>query len=318
MSAFMDECRSAMRARHLAHRTQKAYLHWIKRFILFHGKKHPTELFEVDVVSFLSHLTDKRQCSPSTQSIALSALIFMYRHVLARPLGDLDGISLARKKVVVPEVLSQSEVKRIISAMHGVDKLIVQMLYGSGLRISEALGIRVKDINFSTHSLTVRMGKGNKDRTVTLAASLEGSLNRQIQTALALHDEDIKAGLGFAPTPYALRRKYGNALRTPGWQYVFPSSSTCHIPDTNELVRFHRHPDNTQKAISASCKKCGHLRRVTTHTFRHSFATHLLQNGADIRTVQDQLGHTDVKTTEIYTHVIKRGAGGVVSPLDNL
>lgn len=318
MSAFMDECRTAMRSRHLAHRTQKSYLHWVKRYIIFHGKQHPADLNELKVIDFINYLADDRQCSPSTQSQALSALVFIYRYVIMKPLGDLQGISFAKKKHSVPEVLSQSEVIKIINELKGIDKLIVQMLYGSGLRISEALGLRVKDINFAQSCINVRMAKGNKDRTVTLASSVEIPLKNQIDQALKLHAMDVKAGLGFAPTPYALRRKLGNAVQSPAWQYVFPSTRFCRIPDTGDLVRHHRHPDNTRRAISSACKRCGHLRRVTTHTFRHSFATHLLQGGADIRTVQDQLGHADVKTTEIYTHVIKHSAGGVVSPLDKL
>ena len=200
----------------------------------------------------------------------------------------------------------------------GVDKLIVGLMYGSGLRVSEALSVRVKDIDFTNRCINIRMSKGNKNRVVTLASSLESALRQQIKIALALHSQDLERGMGFSPVPYALRRKLGTSLSTPAWQFIFPSSRLCAIPDTGELVRFHRHPDCIRKSISIACKRCGITRRITSHTFRHSFATHLLQNGADIRTVQDQLGHADVKTTEIYTHVIKRGANGVVSPLDTL
>ncbi len=318
MSAFMDECRTAMRTRHKAYRTEQSYLHWIRRYILFHNKQHPATLAESNVVEFLNHLAFDRRCSPSTQSIALSALVFMYRHVLGKPLQEMQGISFSKKKPTVPEVLSQGEVIQIINELSGVDKLIVQLLYGSGLRISEALGLRVKDINFSSSCLTVRMGKGSKDRTVTLASSIQKPLQIQINKAINLHQFDLINGLGYAPVPYALRKKLGNSVRSPAWQYIFPSAGLSHIPDTGELVRFHRHADNTRKAISSACRRCGHHRRVTTHTFRHSFATHLLLSGADIRTVQDQLGHKDVKTTEMYTHIIKRSARGVVSPLDKL
>ncbi|MEE9335704.1 MAG: integron integrase [Granulosicoccaceae bacterium] len=318
MSAFMDECRAAMRVRHLAYQTEKTYLQWIKRFILFHDKQHPKEMHDPEVIQFLNYISDKRHCSPSTQSQALCALVFLYRHVIGRPLGDLGGITHAKAKIRTPVVLAPDEVADVLNELKGVDKLIVELMYGSGLRVSEALAIRVQDIDFNNRCLTIRMGKGNKDRIVTLATSLESALKLQINRALALHKWDLDRGMGFSPTPYALRKKLGTSLNKPGWQYIFPSSRLCAIPDAGELVRYHRHPDNIRKSIARACKRCKISRRVTSHTFRHSFATHLLQGGADIRTVQDQLGHADVKTTEIYTHVIKRGANGVISPLDQL
>lgn len=318
MSAFMDKCRETMRSHHLAYRTEKSYVHWVKRYILFNEKRHPAELGDADVVRFLSHIASARKCSPSTQSQALSALIFLYKHVVQSPLGDLQGISFPKKKIHIPVILSSGEVSQILGAMKGLDKLTVQLLYGSGLRINEALSLRIKDIDLNNCCLTIRMAKGNKDRVVTLANSVLPALEAQLNTALSLHAKDISRGLGCAPAPYALRRKLGTSLNSPSWQYVFPSTRICEIPDTGELVRFHRHPDNVRRSISSACKRCGIHKRVTCHTFRHSFATHLLQSGADIRTVQDQLGHADVKTTELYTHVIKRGAGGVISPLDNL
>jgi len=318
MSVFIKDCRSIMRMRHLAYRTEKSYLHWIRRFILFHGKQHPAKLGEKEVIQFLNYIANIRHCSPGTQSQALCALVFLYKQVLSQPLGELQGISFAKKKIRVPEVLSREEVTLIIDELTGVDKLVVQLLYGSGLRVSEALALRVKDIDFTNFCLTIRMAKGNKDRVVTLAQTVESSLKLQIEYALKQHAADVVSGFGFTPTPYALRRKLGTSLRAPGWQFVFPSSRLSAIPDTGELVRFHRHPDNIRKSLSAACIRCGLQRRVTSHVFRHSFATHLLQSGADIRTVQDQLGHADVKTTEIYTHVVKRGAKGVLSPLDQI
>ena len=314
----MEECRSAMRCRHLAYRTEKSYLHWIKRFIVFHNKQHPDKLSEQAVIQFLNYIAVSRCCSPGTQSQALCALVFLYRHVLRRPLGDLDGITFAKKKVRIPVVLSQQEVAKIIGKIRGVDKLIVQLLYGSGLRVSEALALRIQDIDFNNTCMTIRMAKGNIDRVVTMALTTMPQLKNQIKLALLQHRKDLKNGWRSAPAPYALRRKLGTSLNAPGWQYVFPSSRLCAIPDTGEVVRYHRYPDNVRKSISRACKLCGISQRVTCHTFRHSFATHLLQGGADIRTVQDQLGHVDVKTTEVYTHVLKRGAKGVISPLDNL
>ncbi len=318
MSKFMEECRSTMRVRHLAYSTEKNYLQWIKRFIVFHNKQHPDKLSEKEVIQFLNYIALERCCSPGTQSQALCALVFLYTHVIKRPFGELDGIRFAKKKTRVPVVLSQEEVARIVHKISGVDKLIVQLLYGSGLRVNEALALRIQDLDFENACLTIRMAKGNKDRVVTMAATCVPDLKRQIQRSLKQHRKDLDNGWGYAPAPYALRRKLGTSLNAPGWQYLFPSSRLCAIPDTGEVVRYHRYPDNIRKAITRACKAAGISKRVTCHTFRHSFATHLLQSGADIRTVQDQLGHVDVKTTEVYTHVLKRGARGVISPLDKL
>jgi len=318
MSAFMDDCRSAMRSRHLAYRTEKSYLHWIRRFILFHQKQHPSNLHEADVIQFLNYLANKRNCSPSTQTQALCALVFLYRNVVDRPLGDLKGISFAKRRQRLPVVLSRNEVMGILGTMYGIDQLIVSLMYGSGLRVIEAVSLRIKDVDFSNRCLTIRMAKGSKDRVVMLAESLHEPLKHQMAIAKNQHKLDVSKEHGFAPAPYALRKKLGTALRATHWQYIFPSTQLSAIPDTGELVRFHRHPDNVRKAISAACKGSGINKRVTTHTFRHSFATHLLQNGADIRTVQDQLGHANIQTTEIYTHVLKRGAMAVGSPLDQL
>ena len=306
MSAFMDKCRSAMRTHHLAYGTEKCYLHWIKRFILFNQKEHPSELGDAEVVRFLSYIATERRCSPSTQSQALCALVFLYKQVIGNPLGDLQGITFAKKKIRTPEILSQEEVAKILGEMKGIDKLIVQLLYGSGLRLHEALSLRIKDIDFNNACISIRMAKGGKDRVVTLPTSIIAPLQLQIKVALDIHQKDVKNSLGFAPAPYALRRKLGTTLQTAGWQFIFPSTRLCAIPDTGELVRYHQYPDNIRRSLTKACKRCGMTRRVTCHTFRHSFATHLLQSGADIRTVQEQLGHADVKTTEIYTHVVKR------------
>ena len=270
------------------------------------------------MIQFLNHLASQRKCSPSTQTQALCAVVFLYRFVIDRPLEDLKGISFAKKKQRLPVVLSPSEVTTILGSLHGVDQLIISLMYGSGLRVTEAISLRIKDVDFSNQCLTIRMAKGSKDRVVTLAASLHEPLKRQIRKAENQHKIDVSNGYGFAPAPYALRKKLGTSLRTTSWQYIFPSSCLSAIPDTGELVRFHRHPDNIRKALSSACRGSGIYKRVTTHTFRHSFATHLLQNGADIRTVQEQLGHANVETTEIYTHVLKRGAMAVGSPLDQL
>lgn len=318
MSAFLDDCRTRMRARNLAYKTEKTYIHWIKRFILFHQKRHPSEMSESEVSQFITWLASDRLCSSATQNLALCALVFLYRHVLDKELQRIDGIQFTKRKPRIPVVLDAHEVARVLKDLPHPHHLIVSLLYGSGLRVNEALSLRIQDIDFSAQCLQVRFGKGRKDRVVTLASALLQPLQDQIEHALSLHDQDLALGYGAAPLPAALRRKLGNSITRPGWQFVFPSTTRCAIPESGEVVRFHRHPDTVRKAIAAACKRQRLHKRVTCHTFRHSFATHLLQSGADIRTVQDQLGHSDVKTTEIYTHIIKRGGGAVVSPLDRL
>ncbi len=318
MSEFLDHCRDKMRVHHLAYQTEKTYIHWIKRFIVFHNKSHPNTMTEPEVEAFLSHLASQRRCSPSTQSQALCALVFLYKHVIERPLTQMGGIQFAKRRTTVPVVLSIGEVAQILKQMSGVDRTLAMVLYGSGLRATEALSLRVQDIDFDNQCLHIRFGKRRKDRVVTLASTLVEPLRTQLNSTLALHQTDLTRGLGSAPVPLSLRRKLGDSLKRPGWQYAFPSSNLCPMPETGEIVRFHRHPDALRKAIARATKAAYVQKRVTCHTFRHSFATHLLQSGADIRTVQDQLGHADVKTTEIYTHIIKRGAAGVRSPLESL
>ena len=318
MSEFLDECRRCMRKRNLAYKTEKVYVYWIKRFILFNKKQHPQDMAEAEVEGFLSWLAAERRCSSGTQSQALCALVFLYRHVLDRDLKPMEGLKFAKKQTRIPVVLAPQEVSSILSVLPHPHQLVVSLLYGSGLRVSEALSLRIQDIDFSSNSLTVRFGKGHKDRIVTLSSTLQPSLRRQMEFALSLHTEDLSLGYGAAPVPTALRRKLGNAVKRPGWQFVFPSTTRCCIPDTGDIVRFHQHPDTVRKAIAVAAKRQGLFKRITCHTFRHSFATHLLLSGADIRTVQDQLGHADVKTTEIYTHIIKRGGSGVRSPLELL
>lgn len=316
MSPFLSLCRDRMRVRQLAYQTEKSYLQWIKRFILFHDKRHPDALDGSDVAQFLTWLAAHRRVSPSTQSQALCALVFLYKSVLERPLPPLPGIQYARPRQTIPTVLTADEIARLLPHIRGVDGVIVRLLYGSGLRVNEALGLRVQDIDFDNRCLRVRFGKGRKDRVTTLPAALVASLQQQIQRVERLHQKDLSRGLGSAPVPVALRRKLGTAVTRIGWQFVFPSSQLSAIPDTGELVRFHRHPDCIRKVLRRACVSAGIRKRVKCHTLRHSFATHLLQRGADIRTVQEQLGHADVKTTEVYTHVLKRGGHAVVSPLD--
>lgn len=307
-----------MRARNLAYQTEKTYVQWMRRYIFFHNKTHPEKMAEPEVESFLTWLAAERRCSSGTQSQALCALVFLYKHVIGLELKTMSGIQLAKKQTRIPVVLNPEEVSKVLTVLPQPHKLIVSLLYGSGLRVTEALSLRIQDIDFGSKCLNIRFGKGRKDRVVTLASTLEEDLRQQIEKASDLHTLDLKAGYGAAPLPQALRRKLGDSVKRLGWQFVFPSTTLCPIPDTGEIVRFHQHPDTVRKSIANACKKQGILKRVTCHTFRHSFATHLLQSGADIRTVQDQLGHADVKTTEIYTHIIKRGGAGVRSPLESL
>ena len=318
MSEFLESCRRCMRARNLAYKTEKVYAHWIKRYILFHNKAHPKDMAAPEVEQFLSWLAADRHCSSGTQNQALCALVFLYRHVIQAELQPMESIKFAKKRVRIPVVLDTQEVAQIIQQLQAPHQLIVSLLYGSGLRVTEALSLRVQDIDFSTQCLNIRFGKGKKDRVVTLSKTLNEPLRQQVSKALHLHGQDLAAGYGATPLPQALRRKLGDSVKRPGWQFIFPSTTRCAIPDTGEVVRFHQHPDTVRKAIAAACKRQSIYKRVTCHTFRHSFATHLLQSGADIRTVQDQLGHADVKTTEIYTHIIKRGGSAVISPLDRL
>lgn len=316
MSKFMEHCRHSMRSHNLAYRTEQSYLAWIRRYILFHNKQHPEKLDESSVSEFLSYLAAERGCSSGTQSQALCALVFLYKHPIGRPLGDIGGFSLAKRQRRVPVVLTVTEVGTILGRLRGVDGLIVSLLYGSGLRVSEALNLRLQDVDHERLTLTVRQGKGGKDRLVTLSSRSVEALKEQQTRVLEIHEADLTNGLGAAPVPKSLRRKLGNAVKRPGWQFLFPSSGLCQIPDTGDWVRFHRDQSAVRKAIASAAKRAAVMKRVTCHTFRHSFATHLLLAGADIRTVQEQLGHSDVETTAIYTHVINRGGLAVRSPLD--
>ncbi|MGB0867606.1 MAG: integron integrase, partial [Granulosicoccaceae bacterium] len=318
MSAFLEQCRVTMRAHNLAFATEKSYIHWIKRFILFNDKRHPDSMHTQEVERFLTHLAANRLCSSGTQSQALSALVFLYRKVLHRDLGTLGNFRLAKRSKRLPVVLSKSEIGLILQHMTGVDRLIASLLYGSGLRLTEALSLRIKDIDFHSCCIHVRFGKGAKDRVVTLANALHEPLERQIKQPVELHSADLASGYGLAPAPAALARKLGNALKATAWQYAFPSTTRCCIPGTDTVVRYHRHPDAVSKSLRAACRKSNLNKRVSCHTFRHSFATHLLLSGADIRTVQEQLGHSDLSTTEVYTHIINRGGRSVSSPFDTL
>ena len=317
-SRFLEKIRELMRVQHYAIRTEQAYVEWIKRFILFHGKRHPDEMGESEIATFLTHLVVDRNVAPATQGQALNALIFLYRKVLNRPMGEIPGIVRSKKKIKVPVVLTRLEVANLLSKLEGVHWLAGCLLYGSGLRLMECIRLRVKDIDFDRLSITIKCGKGGKDRVVTLARELVVPLQRHLESVKTIHERDIGEGFGHVYLPNALARKYPAAAISWGWQYVFPATRRSIDPRTGATRRHHMDESSLQKAVKAAVRKTGILRPASCHTLRHSFATHLLERGADIRTVQAQLGHSDVKTTEIYTHVIGRGGSAVISPLETI
>ncbi len=317
-SPFLENIRQLMRVQHYAIRTEQAYVDWIRRFILYHGKRHPIEMGEKEVSEFLTHLTVNRNVAPATQGQALNALVFLYRKVLNRPLDHIPNIVRSKKKTKIPVVLSQSEVAKLLAGLEGVHWLAGCLLYGSGLRLMECIRLRVQDIDLERFSVTVIGGKGDKDRVVTLAKELAVPIGRHLEYTKLINERDIAEGYGRVYLPYALERKYPDAATSWGWQYVFPATRRSVDPRSGITRRHHMDESSFQKAIKASVKKAGICRQASCHTLRHSFATHLLERGADIRTVQEQLGHSDVKTTEIYTHVIGRGGSAVISPLETI
>jgi integron integrase len=314
-SPFLRSVREAIRKRHFSIRTEEAYLQWIRRFILFHGKRHPMQLGESDVAAFLSHLAVDGQVASATQNQALNALVFMYRNVLDRPLGQCTGIVRAKRPQRLPVVLTPDEVGRILRALKGIYWLIGCLQYGSGLRLLESVRLRVKDLDFEHHAILVRDGKGGKDRVVTLPDELVIPLKRHLATRRTLFERDCADGVGTVYLPYALARKYPNAPSQWAWQYVFAAETVSTDPRSGERRRHHVDESSMQKAVRTAVREAQIHKPASCHTLRHSFATHLLERGADIRTVQEQLGHSDVRTTQIYTHVLKRGGLAVKSPL---
>ena len=315
-SPFIESIRRTMRLRGYSIRTEKSYLYWIRYYIRFHKYKHPEEMARDEIIAFLDFLACDRNVTANTQRIALNSLMFLYSKILERPVINL-GFKLASKPQHLPTVLNSNEASQIIAQLSGVHQLIVQMMYGSGLRVSEALGLRIQDIDFNKNCLTVRQGKGNKDRVTLLSQNIKPNLLVQIDRALEIHDKDNLTGTG-PSLPDALSRKYPNAFRQPSWMFIFPSISTCHHPVNDKLCRHHLHTSVIRKALKRAVASAGISKRVTCHTFRHSFATQLLEAGTDIRTVQELLGHTDVKTTQIYTHIIGNHYAGTSSPLDRI
>ena len=317
-SPFLERVRAEIRVRHYSIRTEKSYLGWIRRYILFHGKRHPEEMGEAEIAAFLSHLAVNRNVAASTQNQALNALVFLYREVLKRPVPEIDGIVRAKRPQRLPVVLSTGEVAAVLRELEGVHWLVACLMYGSGLRLMEALRLRVKDLEFRRRAVVVRHGKGGKDRVVTLADGLIPPLQGHLEHVRLIHAKDLADGYGQVHLPHALARKYPDAATAWGWQYVFPASRRSRDPRSGRVRRHHLDESSVQKAVKQAVRRAGIQRPASCHTLRHSFATHLLERGADIRTVQEQLGHRDLRTTQIYTHVLERGGNAVQSPLNVL
>jgi len=317
-SPFLAEVRRALRVRHYSMRTERAYLGWIKRFIRFHDFRHPKDLGPADISRFLTWLATERTVAAATQSQALSSLVFLYVQVLGFPLERLTDVERARKPKQLPAVFTEDEVARVLNRLEGVHWLMAAMLYGSGLRLMECVRLRVKDVDFHYRCVLVRDGKGRKDRVVTLADGLMEPLRVQLAQVEQIHAHDVAAGFGSVWIPEALARKYPNAPSELSWQFVFPAARRSVDPRSSEVRRHHADPSGLQRAVRAAIRQAGITRKASCHTFRHSFATHLLANGADVRTVQEQLGHRDLRTTQVYTHLLERGGNAVVSPLNRL
>ncbi|MGB2832566.1 MAG: integron integrase [Methylotenera sp.] len=315
---LLEQVSAKMRVKHYSIRTEKSYIDWIKRYILHNGKRHPKEMGAAEVEAFLTHLAVVRNVSSSTQNQAKSALLYLYKEVLGVELPWLDNVTQAKVPQRMPVVLTQAEVQAVLSRLDGTMWLIASLLYGSGLRIMEALRLRVKDVDFARREILVREGKGFKDRVTMLPLSLVQPLKTHLIKVQALHKEDLVAGFGAVFMPMALDRKYPNAGKDWSWQYCFPSVKLSVDPRSIVVRRHHADEKTVQRAVKKAVKLAGLVKPATPHTLRHSFATHLLEGGYDIRTVQELLGHSDVSTTMIYTHVLNKGGRGVSSPLDNL
>lgn len=312
---LIQRYRELLQTRHYARRTVKTYEQWLRRFLRFHGLRHPREMGSTEVNAFLSHLAVNEKVSASTQNQARAALLFLYRNLLEREL-ELDGVVRARTRQRLPVVLSEAEVRAVRQQLEGEPALVVGLLYGSGLRLMEALRLRVKDLDVERRELTVRDGKGGKDRLTLLPQSVVPALQDHLLRVRSIHQSDLNAGWGRVLMPYALERKYPNASREWGWQWVFPQQKRWRDPETGHQGRHHLDPSVVQKAVKRAVAAAGVSKAASCHTFRHSFATHLLERGQDIRTIQELLGHKDVSTTMIYTHVLNRGPLGVRSPAD--
>ena len=318
MSELMSQMHSALRSRHYSRRTEQAYCLWVRRFVRFHGIRHPAHMAVPEVNAFLTHLAVDEQVSASTQTQALSALLFLYRHVIGREVGELTDLIRARKPKRLPVVLTRDEVKAVLGELDGDKRLMASLMYGAGLRLMECLRLRVLDLELTRGEIVVRDGKGGKDRVTMLPNSLTQALGAQLRSTRAVHERDLADGWGRVALPDALARKYPNAPADWHWQWVFPQQRRWKNLQTGEQGRHHVHESIIQRAMKEAVGSAGILKHASCHTLRHSFATHLLEAGYDIRTIQELLGHKDVRTTMVYTHVLNRGGQGVRSPIDGL
>lgn len=314
---LMDRVRGALRAGHYSHLTEKAYVAWIRRYVVFHGRRHPADLGAEQIGQFLTDLAVRGKVAPPTQNQALNALLFLYRRVLGIELPWLENIVRAKKPARLPIVLTVDEVAALLAELKGIHWIIGGLLYGSGLRLMECLRLRVKDVDFRSRQLVVRSGKGAKDRVTVLAQTVMPALQQHLERRREQHRNDCARGSGEVYLPFALRRKYPNAAREWGWQFVFSATHDVLLEDVGRFVRWHLHEKAVQRAVKDAVRRAAIVKPASCHTLRHSFATHLLQRGADIRTIQELLGHQDVATTMIYTHVAGLGATGTASPLDS-
>ena len=315
---LLDCVRDAIRTRHYSRRTEEAYVHWIRRYIVFHKKVHPSTIGASEISAFLTWLAVDQHVSASTQNQALSALLFLYKDVLAIEIGAVPPVVRARTPERLPVVLSREEIGAILKQVTGTMRLIVMLLYGTGVRIEECVDLRVKDLDFDRHQIVVRQGKGRKDRVTMLPSAAREALRGHLADVRRIHEADLARGFGRVVLPFALDRKFPNAATEWRWQFVFPAGRICRAPRFGPASRYHLHESVVQKAMARATRRAGITKRVSPHVMRHSFATHLLADGYDIRTVQELLGHRDVRTTMIYLHVMNRGALAVKSPMDRL
>lgn len=320
MASLLSDMRRALRLRHYSERTEEAYLAWVRRFVRFAGLRHPRLLGAGDVTQFLSSLAVDARVSASTQNQALAAIVFLYRNVLGMPVGWLHSLVRAKRGARVPVVLTRDEVRELFARLGGIGAagLVIDLLYGTGMRLLEALRLRVKDVDFGTNQITVRGGKGDRDRHTMLPERVRGRLLHHLAEVRTQHERDLTAGAGWVALPGALGLKYPNAGREWAWQWVFPAGRAYEDPETGQKRRHHLHETVVQRAFKEALRAGGIAKKASCHTLRHSFATHLLETGYDIRTVQELLGHRSVETTMIYTHVLNRGGLGVKSPVDTL
>lgn len=315
---LLEQVRNAIRTKHYSIRTEEAYVNWIRKFILFHNKRHPAEMAEKEITEFLTYLAVKRNVAAATQNQALCAILFLYKEILKKDIGDLGDLTWAKKPKKLPVVLTRQEVKALFSQLNDNYWLMANLLYGSGLRLIECLRLRVKDIDFTYRQIIVRDAKGQKDRVTMLPEKLVQPLKTHLKKVKALHNKDLQKGFGTVYLPFALERKYPNANKDWGWQYVFPAGRISTDPRSGRKQRHHVGEAILQRAVKQGIRKVGIHKPASCHSLRHSFATHLLEEGHDIRTVQELLGHNSVETTMVYTHVLKKGGRGVPSPADKL